>query len=248
MNSISQMTLFNPGETCFISGDVVKTTSVRIAEVFGKRHDHVLRKIQAMDIDEFSRPNFGEAFYIDAQGKKRPMYEITKDGFMFVVMGFTGKKADKIKIAYINTFNKMAEQLCAGNNFQIPQNYPDALRLAADQQDQIIQLETQKAADAPKVEVYDKHLNADGLKPFRLAANDLGMRPVDLRRWMQTKGYIYKHPGNEKWLAYSPYIKQGLFEHKEHIHEGRDGYQKVSSRALITPKGFLKFAQELGHN
>ena len=55
--------------------------------------------------------NFERVDYKDAKGEKRQMYNVTKDGFMFLVMGFTGKQAAAIKEAYINAFNQMADTL-----------------------------------------------------------------------------------------------------------------------------------------
>lgn len=79
---------------------------------FTKRHDDVLKKIRNLDCSqEFSARNFAEAEYIDEQGKPRPMYEMTKDGFVFLVMGFTGKKAAQFKEAYIAEFNRMEAEL-----------------------------------------------------------------------------------------------------------------------------------------
>lgn len=49
--------------------------------------------------------------YIDKKGEKRPRFEMTKDGFMLLVMGYRTKKAMAIKIAYIKAFNFMAEQI-----------------------------------------------------------------------------------------------------------------------------------------
>ncbi|SFY16238.1 Rha family transcriptional regulator [Azotobacter vinelandii] len=90
----------------------VVTTSLRIAKYFGKARKTVLRKISGARCSEkFHRHNFVPVEYVDAKGEKRPMYELTKDGFMFVVMGFTGQKADQMKEAFINAFNWMAEQL-----------------------------------------------------------------------------------------------------------------------------------------
>lgn len=84
------------------------TSSLKVAEYFGKRHDHVLRDIAALDCSEcFSLPNFGESTYKDDRGKKQRMVFMTKDGFMFLVMGYRGKKAASIKEAYINRFNQM---------------------------------------------------------------------------------------------------------------------------------------------
>jgi Rha family phage regulatory protein len=90
----------------------IKTTSLKIAEHFNKRHDNVLDKIKKLDCSpEFSALNFKVAEYTDEQGKKRLAYEMTRDGFTFLAMGFTGKEAAKWKESYINAFNKMAEEL-----------------------------------------------------------------------------------------------------------------------------------------
>lgn len=74
--------------------DEPRVSSRSIAEYFEKRHDNVLRDIQDLDCsEEFSLLNFEESNYKDPRGKKQPEYLITRDGFMFLVMGFTGKKA-----------------------------------------------------------------------------------------------------------------------------------------------------------
>lgn len=88
------------------------TTSRDIADCFGKRHDDVLKRISMLDCTpEFSARNFAAAEYIDSQNKPRVVYRITRDGFSFLCMGFTGAKAAQWKERYISTFNQMAEQL-----------------------------------------------------------------------------------------------------------------------------------------
>lgn len=87
------------------------TTSLKVAEVFGKQHKHILLAIQLLDCSEdFIERNFGLYSY-RAVGAKRqyPAYEITKDGFTFLAMGFTGAKAAEFKEKYIAEFNRMAE-------------------------------------------------------------------------------------------------------------------------------------------
>lgn len=93
------------------SGELV-TSSKLVSQAFGKRHDDVLRKLKHLECSkEFTDRNFTVSEYKDGSGRKLPLWEMTKDGFMFLVMGFTGKKAATIKEAYINAFNKMADQL-----------------------------------------------------------------------------------------------------------------------------------------
>ena len=87
------------------------TTSLQIADVFEKRHDNVLAKINELPFDEFTALNFKASEYVDSTGRKLPMYKITKDGFALLVMGFTGERAYKWKIEYIKAFNLMQEEL-----------------------------------------------------------------------------------------------------------------------------------------
>ncbi|MHA3104143.1 Rha family transcriptional regulator [Acinetobacter sp. ANC 3791] len=91
------------------------TTSLKVAEVFGKRHTHVLEKIEKLDCStEFTSANFlAHEEIIQAGAVKRPSkyYQMTKDGFIFLVMGFTGTKAAQIKEQYITLFNLMAQKL-----------------------------------------------------------------------------------------------------------------------------------------
>lgn len=90
----------------------VTTTSLKVAEFFNKRHTEVLRTIQNLECSpEFRQRNFASAEYLDKQGKPRPMIEMTKDGFTFIAMGFTGKEAAKFKEDYINAFNEMHDFL-----------------------------------------------------------------------------------------------------------------------------------------
>jgi len=95
----------------------ILTTSLLVAEKFDKRHDNVLREIQKIietcPDKQFNALNFEAVNYTDAKGEKRPAYKLTRDGFVMLAMGFTGKKAFLWKIAFINAFNRMDAQLNA---------------------------------------------------------------------------------------------------------------------------------------
>ena len=84
------------------------TTSLIVAEVFGKNHKEVLRDIERLSCSEdFRVRNFAHTPYTHPQnGQKYHYYEMTKDGFSFLVMGYTGKKAGEFKEMFINEFNK----------------------------------------------------------------------------------------------------------------------------------------------
>lgn len=107
------------------------TDSRFVAEYFGKRHDNVIRSVKSLKCSlEFNRLNFEGVHYHDSKGEVRQAYQMTKDGFMFLVMGFTGKRAAEIKERYINAFNEMAEQLTHKSNNEImPVMPPKRMRL-----------------------------------------------------------------------------------------------------------------------
>lgn len=94
----------------------VYATSRIIAEDFKKEHDDILGSIRDM-IKNLTTENIGvknyfiESTYVNSRNRKYPQFKLTKDGFTLLAMGFTGAKALKFKIDYINKFNEMEQQL-----------------------------------------------------------------------------------------------------------------------------------------
>lgn len=108
------------------------TTSLQVAEVFGKNHYHVL---EAIDNKIHSNENSGqynsmfvEGEYKDKSGKRNKMYYMNRDGFTFIAFGFTGKKADEFKLKYIDAFNKMEETI-KEHRTELPTDPMEVLRL-----------------------------------------------------------------------------------------------------------------------
>lgn len=98
--------------------------SLRVSEIFGKEHKVVLRSIESCEASEnFNRHNFVLTSYKDIQNRKQKMYLLTKDGFVFVAMGFTGKKAAQFKEEYINRFNKMEQFI--KNLYEAKADFPE---------------------------------------------------------------------------------------------------------------------------
>jgi len=89
-------------------------SSRKVAEVFEKQHGHVIRDIEKVLIEllrgglsNFGESNFIKSSYKNSQNKRQPEYLLTKDGFTLLVMGYTGEKATRFKVAYIERFNQM---------------------------------------------------------------------------------------------------------------------------------------------
>jgi Rha family phage regulatory protein len=102
----------NPIEYIAQAGDRLVTTSRKVAQAFGKRHGDVLRAYDRAEFsDEFNQRNFASVEFRDGKGERRRAIEMTKDGFLFLAMSFTGRRAAALKEAFINAFNAMAEYI-----------------------------------------------------------------------------------------------------------------------------------------
>jgi Rha family phage regulatory protein len=87
-------------------------SSRKVAEVFGKEHKDVLKAIDNLDCSsDFNKRNFTPVKYKDKKGEQRREILMTRDGFVFLAMGFTGEKAAKFKEAYIAEFNRRGDEL-----------------------------------------------------------------------------------------------------------------------------------------
>ena len=97
-----------PADAVTISDSHAVTTSLKIAEIFGRNHRDVTRAIRNLEIpNDFRLRNFAQAEFIDKNGDAQPMFEIRRDGFVLLVMGFTGRLATAFKIAYIERYNEL---------------------------------------------------------------------------------------------------------------------------------------------
>lgn len=94
----------------------VVTTSLKVAEVFGKRHDNVLREIEGLLKNEEAKKYFYESTYEHPQNKQNyKLYYINRDGFTLLAMGFTGKEALQFKLDFLNQYNRMEEYITNQN-------------------------------------------------------------------------------------------------------------------------------------
>lgn len=94
------------------------TTSLEVANFFGKRHDNICRDIRGLiesTPENFRALNFEETFRTipgpNNSERQETYFILYRDGFMLLVMGYTGKKALAMKLAYIEAFNRMEEEL-----------------------------------------------------------------------------------------------------------------------------------------
>lgn len=99
----------------FMSGSEVITDSFCVARAFGKEPKNVIRDIERTIKScppEFDTELNFELCYKNNElqnGKPQKFYKLRKDGLMLLVMSYTKKEAMRIKVAYINAFNWMAD-------------------------------------------------------------------------------------------------------------------------------------------
>ena len=100
------------------------TNSLQVAEVFEKQHKNIIRDIRALPQDNFTELNFELSDYKDGTGRTLPCYNLTRDAFSLLVMGFTGEKAYQWKVEFIKAFTLMEQKLKDDEMKQalIPQN------------------------------------------------------------------------------------------------------------------------------
>jgi Rha family phage regulatory protein len=181
------------------ANDQVMTNSLLVAEKFGKEHRHVLRDIENLSCsNDFRQSNFGLSSYFSQQNKELPMYLISKDGFSFLVMGYTGVQASKFKEDFLSGFNKMESMLKSDDYIlarsqEILQN---RLQLAT-QKVQILESTVEKQTEqiqilVPKATYTDEVLQSTTTFTLTQVAHDLNMRSVYVfTTWLAKKGILF---------------------------------------------------------
>lgn len=96
----------------FVINGKIKVSSLDIADRFDKRHSDVMRAISNMDCSsDFTERNFALSEYKDKSGKSNSCFNMTRDGFAYLAMGFTGKAAALWKERFIEAFNAMEQYI-----------------------------------------------------------------------------------------------------------------------------------------
>ena len=125
-----------------INGDVY-TTSLNVAETYGKDHADVMKKIRHFIevIPELAAGNFSLGSYLDLNNQERPMYYIDRKGFAMLVNKFTGDKALIFTAKYTDAFERMIELIT-----QLQQDNNDLYDVAVSDESQL-----QRQYDADKI-------------------------------------------------------------------------------------------------
>lgn len=211
------------------------TSSLQVAETFGKSHQHVLR-----DLDNLKEgvQNWTDLFYEDAyiHPQNKQQYRViymNRDGFTLLAMGFTGKKALTFKLKYIEAFNSMEKQIQTG--YSIPGSYAEALKLAADQAEQI-ELQKPKVLFADSVATSHTSILVGDLAKI-LRGNGVNIGANRLFEWMRKNGYLISGNRTDRNMPTQRAMDLGLFKVKETVVNHSDGHTSISKTPKVTGKG-----------
>ena len=211
------------------------TTSLNVADYFHKRHDHLLRDIEALKKDI---PTFGEMFFEsnreDSYGRLQRMFFMNRDGFSLLAMGFTGSEAMKWKVNYIKAFNAMEEELNSPEQIMAR-----ALRVA---DETIKKLTVDVERMKPKEEFFDAVTDSKDAIPMANVAKVLGFKGIG-------RNNLFKILRAEKILQpnsipYQEYIDRGYFRVVEQRYDKPYGEVGINIKTLVFQKG-IDFIRKL---
>lgn len=190
-------------------------TSLEIAEVTGKQHAHVMRDIRSLLSQGVSASNFGLGSYTDANGQKRPLFNLTPKGCLILASGYDAVLRERIinRLEYLENGKKV---------IKTPQTYLEALealvatekekeqlRIETEQQQATIKLQDKEIKEAaPKVNYYNNHLQSVNTLTSTQIAKQIGMDAEKLHKKLKETNVIYRQSG--QWLLHSPLLHMGI--------------------------------------
>lgn len=199
-------------------------TSLEIAGLCEKRHDHVCRDIKVMleQLNIQSPQIWGE--YRDDMGRAYPCFHLPKDLCLTLVSGYNVVLRKRI----IDRWLELEQQ----NQPKVPQSFSEALRLAAELEEQKQMLTDQLAIAAPKAEFVDRYVVATGSMTFRQVAKLLNAKEPEFRLFLLDKHIMYRLNGT--LTPYHQHIEAERFE----VKTGTTNASNYAfSQARFTAKG-----------
>jgi len=198
-------------------------TSREIAELTGKRHDHVLRDIRDM-LSEIQSPQiWGD--YKDGKGRTYQELILDKEQTLILVSGYN----IKMRAAIVRRWQELESQKVT---HRIPQTYAEALRLAAEQAEQL-------ALAAPKVEVFDRIVSRGVLMTATQVGQKISLSAVKLNQMLGELN-VYNRSVKRARAFQQWFIDKGFGEMKQ----TEQGY----SQPLFTNAGEMWVVQQLKEN
>ncbi|MBC3495381.1 phage regulatory protein/antirepressor Ant [Pseudomonas sp. SWRI100] len=209
-----------------------------VAKLTGKGHDNVLRDARRLVAEGVLKSE--ETPYQHPQnGQSYPEFLLCQRDSLVLVSGYSSQLRAKI----IDRWQELEARVVG--QVQIPQTFAEALRLAADQAEQNLQLHQVIEKQAPKVAAIERLAAAGGAICITDAAKQLQVQPSKLFEWLEQNRWIYRRRGSKRWIAYQPRIAAGHMKHKVTAlkPDPETGVERAAFDPLVTPKGLARLAE-----
>lgn len=215
-------------------------SSREIAELTGKQHKNVRRDILTMLADLKVDALSFEHTYKDARNRNQTEYLLDREHTDCLLTGYSAE----LRMKVIRRWRELETRVIA--RVQIPEDFAQALRLAADQIEQNRQLQGVIDRQAPKVAAIHRLAAAEGAICITDAAKHLGIPPFKLFDWMKANRWIYRRGGSTRWIAMQPRIRSGYLKHKVTAlkPDTETGVERAAFQPLVTPKGLACLAEK----
>lgn len=226
------------------NGKIV-VSSREVAENFGKNHKEILRTIEnKMELSAILRSPqyFIESTYLDKSNRQSKEYLLTRDGFSFLVMGFTGAKADEFKLKYIEAFNKMEEHI-KNNPQKLPTNFKEALQLLLVEVEEKEKLQETVKELEPKVQFAEAITCNEKSIDVGSMAKILYQNGIDIGRnrlFVVLREYGYLMTSGDDTVPTQKSMNLGIMETKLGTYP-INGENKTYLKPMITTKGQVYF-------
>ncbi|RTX73813.1 Rha family transcriptional regulator [Mammaliicoccus sciuri] len=236
-------------ENDFKYGPVVSSRTV--AEELGRRHDNVKRDLEQILISSNVSTLIIPNQYKDSRGRNQKEYLLTKDGFTLYMFNIQGH--NDFKMAYINRFNEMEQQIknpIASYMIEDPVKRAE-IWINEQKEKQRLELENnmnkQKISEyEPKASYLDSILQNKSLVTIGQIAKDYGMSAQALNKLLHDMKVQYKQSG--QWLLYSNHHAKGYTHSSTKEITHKDGSTSVTMNTKWTQKGRLFIYELLKRN
>lgn len=218
-----------------ILSTAAKTMSSReIAELTGKRHDHVMTDIRKMLSDlNLHAPDFSGT-YITDRGNTYDCFNLPKRETLILVSGYS----TELRARIIDRWQQLEQ---AAAHPKIPQTLPEALRLAADLADQVAQQQARLTVAEPKAAGYDRISQAQGELCIRDAAKTLAIPERSFIQWLIECRWLYRDQ-SQALRPYAERVKSGQLAERITAPRKTANGEKVFAQTIITPAGMARLA------
>ena len=212
-----------------VTSSAITMSSQQIADLVNSRHDKVKQSIERLVArGVIAQPPMGDGAKSGNGVVSREYLVCKRDSFVVVA-----QLSPEFTAALVDRWQELEN----GQPAALPKSFADALRLAADQQEQIEHQAKQLAIAAPKVEFVDKYVEATGLKGFRQVAKLLGAKENALGEFLESQKIMYRLSGER--VPYANHIDAGRFS----VKTGQADNGHAFNSAKFTPKGVQWLAE-----